>query len=278
MNGIDWEHLRHFAALARQGGLSGAAAELGVSQVTVMRRVRALEDMLGIMLFLRRRDGHRLTAIGTELFRAVAEANELLADGVQRVSARNARHARVRIVTTELVANHILLPYLAKTVRRGPLPPIEIDASPSEKPLLDDADTIAVRFRRPISGNYRVRRLGELPFGLYAARGSKAEGHIGWAGDLRDVGMSRWLDATFAGREPALTLTTLDGHLRAARSGIGVAGLPRFVAARDPELVEVASSNASFNLTAWLVIAGGIGRQVRIKKVTQLIVAAFRER
>ena len=40
---FDWDDLRTVLALARSGGLAGAAAALGVNQSTVFRRVNRLE-------------------------------------------------------------------------------------------------------------------------------------------------------------------------------------------------------------------------------------------
>src|SRR5271154_6917174 len=49
----DWEELRTFREVMREGGLSGAARRLGVAQPTVGRRMDALEAALGVALFAR---------------------------------------------------------------------------------------------------------------------------------------------------------------------------------------------------------------------------------
>ena len=50
----DWEDLRHFVVLAREGTLSAAARRLGVDHATVARRVAALEAETGLKLIDRR--------------------------------------------------------------------------------------------------------------------------------------------------------------------------------------------------------------------------------
>ena len=50
----DWEDIRHFVALAREGTLSAAARTLGVDHATVARRVAALEASTGLKLVDRR--------------------------------------------------------------------------------------------------------------------------------------------------------------------------------------------------------------------------------
>ena len=53
-----------FVAAARAGSFSGAAEELGVTQSAVSRQIAVLEGFLGCALFLRTRDGARLTPAG----------------------------------------------------------------------------------------------------------------------------------------------------------------------------------------------------------------------
>jgi DNA-binding transcriptional ArsR family regulator len=48
-----WEALRTFGEVMREGGLSGAARRLGLSQPTVGRHIDALEASLGVALFAR---------------------------------------------------------------------------------------------------------------------------------------------------------------------------------------------------------------------------------
>ena len=47
----NWDDLRGFLALAREGTLTTAAKALGVSHPTVSRRVQALEQKIGARLF-----------------------------------------------------------------------------------------------------------------------------------------------------------------------------------------------------------------------------------
>src|SRR5919106_2322536 len=61
MKNMDWNDLRIFVRVARGGGLSAAAAELGSSPATVGRRMLALEQILARPLFVRRQTGYELT-------------------------------------------------------------------------------------------------------------------------------------------------------------------------------------------------------------------------
>ena len=67
MKNLDWEDLKIFIRVARGGGLSAAAAELGLSPATVGRRMIALERAVARPLFVRRQSGYELTDDGRTL-------------------------------------------------------------------------------------------------------------------------------------------------------------------------------------------------------------------
>lgn len=64
---IDWDDLRYFLAAARGGSVRAAAKQLGVSHVTVLRRIGQLEARLGAQMFDKLPSGYRLTPAGEEV-------------------------------------------------------------------------------------------------------------------------------------------------------------------------------------------------------------------
>ena len=73
MEWVNYHHLLYFWTVARQGSVSGAAAELRLAQPTISGQLRALEDHLGEKLF--HRSGRRLvlTDVGREVYRYADE-------------------------------------------------------------------------------------------------------------------------------------------------------------------------------------------------------------
>src|SRR5437868_13388833 len=82
----NWDDLRVFLTLAREGTLTTAAKALGVSHPTVARRVQALESQIGARLFERLPDRFVPTAAGEELL-ADTESMEKAALSINRRSA-----------------------------------------------------------------------------------------------------------------------------------------------------------------------------------------------
>ena len=61
---FQWDDLRILLFVLRFGSYAKAARHARLSLATVGRRIRALEDALGLKLVVRHRDGHKLTPAG----------------------------------------------------------------------------------------------------------------------------------------------------------------------------------------------------------------------
>ena len=83
MRVFNWNDLRYFLAVAREGSTGAAAKALGVNQSTVQRRLLALEKGLGCVLAERHATGYRLTEHGQILLASVTDV-EGAVDAVER--------------------------------------------------------------------------------------------------------------------------------------------------------------------------------------------------
>lgn len=117
MDELNYHHLRHFWAVAREGGVTRAAERLHVSQPTVTAHVRELERALGAKLLARAGRGVVLTEVGRTVYRQADElftlSREVLDTVKGRPSARPVRLAvGVAMVVPKLIAYRILEPAL----------------------------------------------------------------------------------------------------------------------------------------------------------------------
>ena len=252
---MDWDALRSFLVIAREGTLSAAARRLGVRQSTMGRRLAALEKSAGVRLLERVPRGFRLTAAG-EAARAEVERMEAAALAAERaVSGRDVRlEGVVRLTTVSDFASDVLMPALAELRRRYPGILVELIADDRTFSLAAREADLAIRLARPRGHSLVGRRVGEVSFGLYASAGYLAEhGATGWRGgdgaghwvilSRDETGMYAEIDALAAMAPKAAVALRTDSRasqLAAAREGLGIAVLGHHVAA-GTELVRLDS-------------------------------------
>lgn len=114
---MDTRQLRYFAAVAREGSISRAAARLGIAQPAVSRRIADLEQEAGVPLLLRHGRGVQLTEAGTDLLaRADSIVTELAEAERELAARRSAPGGMVAIGMTHAMAT-MLGPRLVRTFR-----------------------------------------------------------------------------------------------------------------------------------------------------------------
>lgn len=120
--------LRTFEAVARRLSFSAAAAELFLTQSSISRQIKALEDELGTPLFNRGTRQVQLTSAGESLRQAVLPALERLDLAVRQIRVSLGRR-HLNVSTFASLATLWLLPRLDAFQKRYPDIDIRISAS-----------------------------------------------------------------------------------------------------------------------------------------------------
>jgi LysR family glycine cleavage system transcriptional activator len=137
--------LRAFEAAARHRSAKHAADELSVTATAISHQLRALEDWLGLPLFVRKPRQLELTAAGRELAGDLGNAFDTMAVAVNRLRAVRQRQ-RVTLSTTPAVASRWLLLHVGALSAKHPSLDLHIHVTHEPVPLDGHSADIAIRY------------------------------------------------------------------------------------------------------------------------------------
>jgi len=169
VNGMDWDKLRIFHAVADAGSLTHAGDALHLSQSAVSRQIRALEESLGTTLFHRHARGLILTEQGELLFDATSTMAKKLDAAAARIrDSEEEVFGELKVTTTVGFGTMWLAPRLVKLYDR--YPDLKIDLLLEERVLdlpMREAD-VAIRMKEPAQADLIRKRLINIRMRLYA--------------------------------------------------------------------------------------------------------------
>ncbi|MAC77293.1 MAG: LysR family transcriptional regulator [Rhodobacteraceae bacterium] len=257
---MNWDDLRYFECFAAAGSLSGAARVLDVEHATVARRISALESDLKLKLVDRRGRkllltpaGEQIAAIGARMKR---EAEQVL------------RHARsvastlggdVTISAPPALAAGLLAKPLTALRQQHPNLNVFVSSDIHTVSLDRREADIAIRLRRPETGDLTATRIADMAFRLYARPDYlDTTPEVDWAfialgGALANSPQQMALPVRAGAGGPGVSTDQIEMQHAFARNGAGVAMLPDFLAADDPVLVPANPQEPPLMREVWLI-------------------------
>jgi DNA-binding transcriptional LysR family regulator len=285
---LDWNDLRYFLAVARNGSTLAAARTLRTSQTTVARRIAALEKALGVPLFEKRQAGYSVTPAGEELIPR-AEQVELAAGSFADAATAHGRDVSgtVKITTEEVYAITILAPLLRELHDLHPGIVIDLDTSQAIRDLGAGEADISLRSTKgqaPQAAGLVGRQLCRDEWTLYCSRAyaerhgvprnrKDLQGHafIGGGGGNLWIHYQAWLRALGLEHQVAMHHATSGGLLSGVRSGFGIAVLPCIVADGDAELIRCLEPREDHDRTLWLFTHERVRHTPRVRTVIDFL-------
>lgn len=279
---FSWNDLKYFVAVATKGSTLAAAKALGTSQTTVARRITALEESLGLVLFERRQDGYVMTPAGEALLQQ-GQAVESAVEGFGDAAASQSREltGEVCLSAADIYASTVLAPVFRAFHTAYPDLRIEIDTTQELRDLSAGEADVALRSAKRIEGSGLVaRRLADDFWTLYASREYASEHgiphsrrelldyvFIGGGGSRLWPGYREWLQEYDLESAVAMHHSSETGLLAAVRAGLGIAVLPSFVADREPGLVRCLPPRPSDTTGLWIVTHERLRHTPRVRAV-----------
>jgi DNA-binding transcriptional LysR family regulator len=281
---IDWEDLRTVLAVADAASLAAAARALGVNHTTVLRRVNAFEERLGLRLFDRLPSGYALTAGGEELLAVARHMAETVTELERRLSGQDLRLAgSLRVTTTDTLMASVVPPLLAAFRARHPGITVEVATSNAFANLTRRDADVAVRPTADPPQTLIGRRVSGIAFAVYGAPAFRCESEPGtaegepleehpWIGlddALAGSSVARWMRATLPRAEIALRCDSFLAARAAAEAGLGLAALPCYLGDLSPALVRFSGPVPEMATGLWVLTHEDLRRTARVSAFTE---------
>lgn len=233
---MEWSDVRIFLAVARGGTLGAAARALGLSHPTIGRRLRALEEATGQILFQRTSDGFVLTEEGGAIL-GIAEQMEDSALAMTRRLAGQEQQltGALTLSCADWFGAHVLPPILSAYGQSHPRVTIDILTGGRLFNLARREADLAFRIV-PFDGPDIIqRRLLQMPYGAYIAQ-DRPDPVVGDGAGCTLIVMDTstghfpdadWLKTRLPKAEATLRSNSRGVQAQMCAAGIGVAVLPR---------------------------------------------------
>lgn len=280
MSDISWDLLRSFTAVVRTNSLSGAARSLGMTQPTIGRHIEALEEQLGVSLFVRSQLGLAPTSAALDLM-PFAETMASASDALVRAASGEgeAETGIVRVTSSEVIGIEVMPDIVCSFHEKYPEIEVELVLSNTLEKLSQREADIAVRMVRPKQQALIAKRMGDTPVLFYAhKRYVDQYGMPDTVDDMHDhvtigpdsdeyvIQFIRTLMNTKKVLQPSIRTDNQVAQMQLIRSGIGIGGMQKQLADREPDLVPVLPDVLKFPMEMWLAMHEDLraSRRVRV--------------
>jgi DNA-binding transcriptional LysR family regulator len=281
----NWDDLRVFLTLAREGNLTAAAKRLDVSHPTVARRTKALEDAIGARLFDRLPDRYALTPAGEELL-ADAQSMEQASDSLHRRIAGLTDTARG---TVRVSAGEAMTAFLARNLPqlRRDLQCIEFELGASHMlaNLSRREADLMIREQIPDLASIVARKLGSAAYAVYGNIDLKIEGTgrdvlrrqtwIGFDEEHDYMPGQAWVRELLGGAWPAIRVNNWLVLHEAVHGGAGLAVMPCYVGDGDHHLRRIGPILKDVSADQYLLVHRDLRELPRVRAVMDALIGLF---
>lgn len=289
---MNTDDLKVFVEAHRSGSLAHAARRLGLSAMTVSRRLVSLEQGIGARLLHRSTRSLSLTAEGEMLLphaERILEEEDAAQALIRPATAGIA--GTLRVTASPPFGRKVLLPLLPDILRRHPKLNIDIQLADGMLDLTGSGIDLAIRQAHLSDSTLVARRIAKSHRQLVAAPSYVAQyglpttiADLAAHQCLRLSGSRHWqflrdgnlLRCPVGGRVSANTIDTLH---EACIAGLGIAALADWNVAKDVKeglLVQIALTDAASEpLDIWAVYPNRHGLTPRAKVMIDAITARF---
>lgn len=272
---MNWDDLRFFLALAREGTVSAAGRALAVKHTTVARRITALEEQLGSRLFDRLPGGYAMTQVAENLYPHALSMEELVQAADREVFGMDTQlSGTLKLTASYDVFTRLITPKLHQFTDQYPGINIELLSSATLADLASRQADIALRLS-PKPPEYLIgREVMPLRHGVYASskylkKKRVTDKLILWEHE-RD--MPEWVNDHFTGARVAARTTEIMTMVDAVKNHMGLARMPCYVADAEPSLRRLDVALTPSNWGVWVLSHADLRSTARVRVCREFLI------
>jgi len=283
---MNWDDHRFFLAVARQTSVKKAAEVLGVNRSTVLRRITAFENELGVRLFDRLPNGYFTTAAGDEILESAAKMEAEASEVSRRVAGRDTSlSGTIRVSLSGPLATYVLMSDFAAFSEHHPDIKLELMTS-YNMPDLDrrEAD-VAIRISNDPPDDLVGRRIVKVARAVYMGDAflteennlhQQTDSPPNWIGWSLDPSSMQWIeDSDFPELPVGAVVTDPYATVKALEAGMGMSVLPCYMGDSEVGLCRVPGGKLRWSTDLWVLTHKDLRNTSRIRKFTDYISEAL---
>lgn len=277
---MNWDDLRFFLALAREGTVSGAGRVLAVKHTTVSRRITALEEQLGSRLFNRLSHGYIMTQVAENLYPHALSMEEIVQAADREVFGMDTQlSGTLKLTASHDVFSRLITPKLSLFTEQFPGIDLELHSSTSLADLANRQADIALRLS-PNPPEYLIgRKIMPLRHGVYASRqylqqNKGQEKVVLWENDRK---MPEWVDDHYTDARVVARTNEVMTMLQAVKNHMGLARMPCYIADTEPDLYRIDVSLTPSNWSVWVLSHVDLRSTARVRVCRDFLIEVIEQ-
>ena len=264
--------------LARTGSLSAAARELGVTHVTVSRRISRLESQRQVKLFDRRQSGYRLTTAGERLLAEGASVEESCLHFERKIRGQSDVLAGPLTLSIPEATLIDLSAPIAAFMRRYPDIELTVFATSEQHNLNQSQADVLIRMTDHPPELLVGRRLADIPMYAYGTGDylDEIDGDLGraqwviWQAAFGKNDGDRYFRNMVKDGRIALRTNSNSQLVAMVRQGVALGLMTAPIARRYPELI-AASDAPLVTSQVWLLTHGDLRDSAKVRCFMQFM-------
>lgn len=278
---VNWDDLRIFLAVARVGSISCGARQLELQHSTVSRRMRKLEQDLGVRLFDKVPSGYALTTAGENLVLAAGrmEHEVLTVDGT--LSGQDLKPSGpLRVTAIDNMATTVLMPMFGGFSRKYPEVTLHVLVSNSDASLAQREADVAIRLTNTPPDSLIGKRAVTVSSTVYGSRDYIKQRQVNssdpdWLGVECCTFHKSWTKQVCGEQPHSFYVDDTLLTQAALREGLGIAILPCFMGDPDPLLMRYSEPRSEWDLGLWILLHPDLKRTARVLAFRNYMIEAI---